>query len=75
LKQTKKEWALSEEKKEESELALKNEIKYLINKLILMKNGNANLSASHLDMSQLSKGNLSKSFHDLNTSYTPIVPI
>jgi len=38
LKQTKMEWALSEESKEECELTLKNEIKFLINKLLHLKN-------------------------------------
>ena len=44
LKQTKMEWALSEEKKEESDLSLKNEIKYLINKIMQSKGGNSNIS-------------------------------
>ena len=44
LKQNKMELALSEEKKEESELSLKNEIKFLINKIMQSTGGNPNIS-------------------------------
>lgn len=42
LKQVKMEWALTEERKEETEVQLKNEIKYLLNKLIQVKNPQKN---------------------------------
>jgi len=61
LKQTKMEWALSEESKEESELTLKNEIKFLLNKLLQVKNMN---SSSHSDLSQFTKSTLNKSTID-----------
>ena len=38
LKQVKMEWALTEERKEETEVQLKNEIKFLLNKLINAQN-------------------------------------
>ena len=38
LKQVKMEWALTEERKEETEVQLKNEIKYLLNKLLQAQN-------------------------------------
>lgn len=38
LKQVKMEWALTEERKEETEVKLKNEIKYLLNKLLQTQN-------------------------------------
>jgi len=72
LKQTKMEWALSEERKEESELSLKNEIKYLINKLMQVKNGSAikglNASYSQIDLSAVKNDALSRSAFDPQTS-------
>jgi len=70
LQQTKMEWAISEENKEESELALKSEIKFLVNKLVQVKNPNGGVtnSSSHGNLAQLSKGALSKSMMDYQSS-------
>jgi len=65
LKQTKMGWALSEEGKEESELALKNEIKFLINKLLQVKG----TTASQQDLSQMNKSQLNKSTMDQHSSF------
>lgn len=66
LKQTKMELALSEERKEEVELALKNEIKYLINKILQAKGANIQLSPNELSL--FVKGNLNKSVQE-NSSF------
>ncbi len=58
LKQTKMEWALTEESKEECELALKNEIKFLINKLLQVKNTGVVNASSQSDLSQFTKSTL-----------------
>lgn len=64
------EWALSEERKEESELALKNEIKFLINKLVSINNGNANnVSVNYHDVSQIAKNCLNRSNIDIHSSF------
>jgi len=68
LKQTKMEWALSEEGKEENELALKNEIKFLINKLLQVKNSTTP-GVSQNDISQVSKSVLNKSTIDQHSSF------
>jgi len=68
LKQTKMEWALSEESKEECELALKNEIKFLINKLLQVKNTGVVNSSSQSDLSQFTKSTLNKSTIDRHST-------
>ena len=49
LKQVKMEWALTEERKEETEVSLKNEIKYLLNKLLQAKNNKKNNNVNNVD--------------------------
>jgi len=58
LKQTKMEWALSEESKEECELTLKNEIKFLINKLLQLKSTGSGMGSlqGYADFLQQSRG-------------------
>jgi len=69
LKQTKMEWALSEESKEECELALKNEIKFLINKLLQLKNTGVSATSSQVDLSQYLKNTMNKSALDHHSSF------
>jgi len=72
LQQAKMEFAISEGNKEETELALKNEIKFLVNKLVQVKNPGVTASSSHGNLTQLSKGALSKSMMDYQSSYNPL---
>lgn len=64
LKQTKMEWALTEERKEEIELTLRNEIKFLMNKLMQVK---GSISGAEL-LSLTSKDGLNKSFYTRHAS-------
>jgi len=71
LKQTKMEWALSEESKEECELTLKNEIKFLINQLLQTKYAGAKsvYPPSSGNNLHFSKGALNKSVMDYQSSF------
>jgi len=69
LKQTKMEWALSEESKEESDLALKNEIKFLITKLLQLKNPGFSATSSQVDLSQYLKNTMNKTSLDHHSSF------
>jgi len=68
LKQIRTDRTLSEESRKECELALKSEIKFLVNKLLQNKNSSIALSNSQASFSQSTKNSLNRSVMDFQPS-------